>query len=501
MRCALLAGAVCAGALAAPAPGLAQAGWFDLEVPGSIERILGPGVPHPAGPRLLRDLIGVLHDPVSAAVNRTGAAAFRNCLTELQRLRTRWRAVDRAAGEVSLRRAAERAAGPALEALLELFGLRLARAGAEWSVSAAGGEPRRGICGAGPGWESAGVERRLNGGEALPWDLPRFVVSLPLTPRFWLELLYGERVGSEAQAATEAAERAADLMGRLVTDARAAQIYLGLAALDGRTLVWLRDRPRTLSRLRGDRLRVFARFGGGLRVHGGEVRVPGGSEAVPFWRRLVGADPTDPERFVDRLFARSSGRVAQMYHLVAHLPARQQRFLIGAWWPSDGDRRRNSAALRRVLARLPPPEPVFAGPGAEPPPDVDTVAVNVPGRRVCDVPPNEAIALTWELGLTEVSRDADSWTLRFFACSASRCTVRGSGSERAALESVAVDITREGFRYVCQVQSRMDFNHDCGESLRGGCLERRQRRRNARMYRLGYEQPPNALDPRQFIER
>lgn len=491
--------AVCAGALVAPAPGLAQTGWFDLEVPGSVERILGSRVPHPAGPRLLRDLIGVLHDPGAAAVNRTGAAAFRACLTELQRLRTRWRAVDRAAGEVSLRRAAERADGRrALEALLDSFGLHLARAGSAWRVATAEGEPRRGVCGAGPGWESASVQRRLNAGEALLWDLPRFVVSLPLTPRFWLELLYGERIGSEKEAAADVAERAADLTGRLVTDARAAQMYLGLAALDGRTLVWLRDHPRTLSRLRGGRLRAFARFGGGLRVHGGEVRVPGGSEAAAFWRRLVGADPADPERFVDRLFARSSGRIAQMYHLAAHLPERQRRFLIGAWRPSDGDRRRNSATLRRVLERLPPPESVFAGPGAEPPPDVDTVAVNAPGRHVCDVPPDEAIALTWELGLTEVSRYAYSWTLRFFACSASRCTVRGSANERDALESVAVDATREGFRYVCQVQSRMDFNHDCGE---GGCLERRQRLRTARMYRLGYEQPPNASDPRQFIER
>ena len=63
----------------------------------------------------------------------------------------------------------------------------------------------------------------------------------------------------------------------------------------------------------------------------GEVRVPGGAEAVSFWERLVDASPSDPGRFVERLFARSSGRVAQDYHMVSRLPERQQRFVLGSW--------------------------------------------------------------------------------------------------------------------------------------------------------------------------
>lgn len=86
------------------------------------------------------------------------------------------------------------------------------------------------------------MQRRLNEGETLAWDLPRFVVSLPLSAGFWLELLYGERTNSETLAATLLAERAADLTGRLVTDARAAQLYLGLSALDDPTLDWIRRR-------------------------------------------------------------------------------------------------------------------------------------------------------------------------------------------------------------------------------------------------------------------
>ncbi len=42
----------CAGLLVAPAAGLAQTartGWFELVVPGSLERILAPGFPDQPG--------------------------------------------------------------------------------------------------------------------------------------------------------------------------------------------------------------------------------------------------------------------------------------------------------------------------------------------------------------------------------------------------------------------------------------------------------------------
>ncbi len=227
------------------------------------------------------------------------------------------------------------------------------RAGAEARPIALqrGSRSRGKFCGAGPGWRSNAVERRLNAGGTLVWDLPHFAVSLPLSPGFWLELLYDRRVDDEAQAAALAAERSADLTGRLVTDARAAQFYLGLAALDDSTLAWPLRRPRTLFRLNGERLGAFARFGGGLRVQDREVRVPGGGGAVPFWEGLVGAPPTDPERFVDRLFARSSGRVAQAYHLVSRLPERQQRFVLGSWRTDARDRRRGLATRRAGAPR------------------------------------------------------------------------------------------------------------------------------------------------------
>ena len=359
----VLAAAVCGGLLLAPAPVRAQAAWFDLTVFGSIEQVVGTEVAS-LGPRFLRDLIGVFHDPEVALANRAAAERFRDCFGDLQRLRTRWLEVRRVAGAVGLRAAAGGDEGrQALEAFLDLFGLQLRRAGPAWRVAPNGDEARRraaadratalghrpdaaggAVCGTPGAWDSGEVERRLNAGEVVAWNLPELTVSLPLSPRVWLDVVYGEEAGTDAAAAARIAGRAADLVGRLVTDPRAAQLYVGLSSLDDQTLAWLGRSPGALSLLSGERLEAFARFGRSLRVHDGEVRVPGGDGAAAFWEELVDASVTEPERFAGRLFERSSARVAHAYDLVSRLSGRHRRFVLGDWQSNARDRR--AAATR-----------------------------------------------------------------------------------------------------------------------------------------------------------
>ncbi len=515
-----LAAAVCAGLLLAPAAGSAQAVWFDVTVDGSLEQVAGVGA-RALGPRLLRDLIGVFHDPAVAIANRRGAEAFGACLADLQRLRTRWRAVRRAAGEVGLHAAAEREdARRALEEFLELFDLRLQGDAATRRVAPNREEARRrrdaaraeadgdgpaaadqAVCGTDAGWRSVEVERRLNAGEALAWNLPQFTVSFPLSPGAWLTLVYEEESETEATAAARIAERAADLVGRVVTDPRAAQLYVGLSGLDDPTLGWLRRNPRVLSLLSGRRLAAFAQYGGGLRVHDGEVRVPGGADAAAFWEGLVDARVTDPERFVDRLFERSSARVAHAYHLVSRLPESHQRFVLGAWQPDSRDRRRGLETLWRVLEALPPPAPRFA--------DAASGRMTEFGfgdrlnERICGVPSGEAVALTWQIIETSDQADAE----RFFACGPTQCTSQGQPNE-----SVALDYVHSGRRggrmlYVCEVDAVMDFVRDSFGARAGPAPVGsfgggpRTSAQPARMYRLGYPLTGRDQDVRRFIVR
>ena len=384
LRRAVAAGA-CAGLLALPSAASAQEGWFDLEVPGALEEILGQSLPF-EGPRLLRGLIDLFHGPESATA-RQSAETFRGCLDDLQRLRTGWLDVEREAGEVSLAAAGRgRDARRALERFLDVLGLRLERDGPAPRVAPdrdearrraaareaaqaeaeeeedAEDEPAQPGCAAGTAgsWPPEDVERRLNAGEAIAWDLPHFAVSLPLSPRLWLAVLYRRDLDG-AEAAATAAALAAGMLARVVTEPGAARLYTGLAALDGPTLTWLAEHPRLQSRLyEEDRRAAFADFGRALRVRDGRVATPGGAESAPFWEDLVGASVSEPERFAERLFA--AAHLAYAYDVVARLPAARQRFVLGTWRSDARARRDGLRSLRSVFRGLPAPTPWFVDP-------------------------------------------------------------------------------------------------------------------------------------------
>lgn len=381
-----VAAGACAVVLALPAPAGAQEGWFDLDVPGSVEEILGQALPF-EGPRLLRGLIELFHGPDSATA-RESAATLRRCLGDLQRLRSHWRAVERAAGEVSLRAARRGGARRALGRFLDVLGLRLVRDGRESRVApgraeayrraavardasdASGGAggvaepedaaPRTCATGAGGSWQPEEVERRLNAGERIAWDIPHFSVALPLSPRPWLEVLDRRTAWSDEAAEESVTDLAAGVVGRLVTEPGPARLYAGLAALDGPTLAWLARSPRLQSRLYADHLTTFADFGRALRVRDGRVRTPGGPEYAPFWEELVDASVTAPERFADRLFGRPN--LAYVYDLVARLPPARQRFVLGSWQPDISVRRDGLRELGDLFRALPDPAPWFADP-------------------------------------------------------------------------------------------------------------------------------------------
>ena len=505
-----LAVAACAGLIVSPAAAPAQSVWFDLTVPGSIEEMLGTANRSLEGPHLLRRLIDVFHDGTGTIANPAQAAgAFRDCLGDVQRLRDRWRAVERAVGEVNLSAAAHADGRRALEPLLDLFGLHLTggpdprvapnrEGGRRRGAVETADEERRAVCGVGDGWGSADIERRLNAGETIAWDPPRFEVSLPLSPRVWLQVLYGDEPAGGA--AGQAAERAADLVGRLVTNPRAARFYAGLAALDDATLAWFQANPRVLARLADEHLTAFAQYGGGLRVRDGAVQAPGGAA---FWEALVGVPVTEPERFVDRLFA--SAQAANAYDLVARLPEASRRFVTGAGQPDARDWRRGLALLGRVMETLPLPDPRFAERADAR--DPDRVFTPRPGLRsgdrlnenICNLPDDEATIVTWELRPTGgIAAGWPGTRFRWGACGPFSCTRPGHSNLMDAMDRV---YARGRPEYVCQVEIRLRMELDgsivpqAGDTGRGGIQW------PAALYRLGYPLTDGQQDARRFIRR
>ena len=146
-------------------------------------------------------------------------------------------------------------------------------------------------------------------------------VPLPLDPSIWRETLLGRQV-PDAEIATA-----------ILSDRSTALLYHGLAALDDETLGWLGPDRETLLHLKRHAA-VFAVFGRSIRVKAGRVLVPGGTAAEAVWSGLVGAEPSRPSAFVQRLVRDRSGRLAWFYDSVAHLDPARQRLALAAAEPA-----------------------------------------------------------------------------------------------------------------------------------------------------------------------
>lgn len=139
-------------------------------------------------------------------------------------------------------------------------------------------------------------------------------VRLPLPPQIWQEVILHRQVESGS------------LMSAILRDRAASLVYFGLSALDDETLRWLSSHTGTLVHLR-KHPEVFAAFGRSLHIRDARVVLPGGPETAP-WESIVGADPADPEVFIERLMV-GNGRLALLYDTIEHLDGQHQQFALG----------------------------------------------------------------------------------------------------------------------------------------------------------------------------
>lgn len=159
------------------------------------------------------------------------------------------------------------------------------------------------------------------------------VVPLPLTAEFWRQVVVGPAVADEA------------LLRAIVTDRRAALVYVGLAALDEPTLRFLDEHRDVAATLARDRAAAFAAFARSLVVRDGRVVAPGGDEAADVWAHLVGVPPHDARRFVPELLGRSGGRVAYLFDNVTWIDQPRRRFVLGLGIADPALRRQHADAL------------------------------------------------------------------------------------------------------------------------------------------------------------
>ena len=123
----------------------------------------------------------------------------------------------------------------------------------------------------------------------------------------------------------------AHLFAIVMSDAAAAFLVHGLAALDDETLQFFVDHPAAVRQLYERGAPAFATFAAHLQVRANRVVVPGGDQAVPLWEALVGEKTGQPARFILHLFTRDKGRLAYLYDTIGSLDPARASFALGLW--------------------------------------------------------------------------------------------------------------------------------------------------------------------------
>jgi hypothetical protein len=143
-------------------------------------------------------------------------------------------------------------------------------------------------------------------------------VPVPLTSAVWSEVL--RRPVDPAH-----------LFAIVMSDAAAAFLVHGLAALDDETLQFFVDHPAAVRHLYDRGAPAFATFAAHLQVRANRVVVPGGDQAVPLWEALIGEKAGRPAPFVFQLFTRGEGRLAYLYDTIGSLDPARASFALGLW--------------------------------------------------------------------------------------------------------------------------------------------------------------------------
>ena len=155
-------------------------------------------------------------------------------------------------------------------------------------------------------------------GNTVRTDSPLERVPVPLPSAVWSEVL--RRPVDPAH-----------LFANVMSDAAAAFLVHGLAALDDETLQFFVDHPAAVRQLYERGAPAFATFAAHLQVRANRVVVPGGDQAVPLWEALIGEKAGQPAPFIFQLFTRDEGRLAYLYDTIGSLDPARASFALGLW--------------------------------------------------------------------------------------------------------------------------------------------------------------------------
>lgn len=118
-----------------------------------------------------------------------------------------------------------------------------------------------------------------------------------------------------------------DVIDSLVDDPTLARLYWSLSRMDTGTRDYLEQAVGLQKLLPYAAVLDF--YGGDLYIRSGRVAVPGGTAADAAWRKLVGASPERPAKFVVNLLAKDEGWLVAYYSALARVGPDSQAYFTG----------------------------------------------------------------------------------------------------------------------------------------------------------------------------
>jgi len=183
-------------------------------------------------------------------------------------------------------------------------------------------------------------------------------IPLPLSPRVWIDVVFGGKATPET------------LVSAILQSRSASLLYCGLLSLDDDTRAWIASQPDLIADVVARRPAAFLAAAPGLRVTSDGVRVPGGALAEPAWQALVGRRPKETTDFVRALLASGDGRLAYFFSAMAELTPPQIRLALNLESPDVAARidaaRRLSAVFQRLWTGRTIEQRAFTRPSLDP---------------------------------------------------------------------------------------------------------------------------------------
>lgn len=165
-------------------------------------------------------------------------------------------------------------------------------------------------------------------------------LPLPLSPRIWIDVVFGGQATPET------------LVSAILTSRGAALLYCGLLSLDDETRAWVAGQPDLIAEVVTRRPAAFLLVAPGLRVTAGGVLLPGGALAEPTWHALVGRRPQETTDFVRTLLGSGDGRLAYFFEAMAQLTPEQIRLALNLESSDVAARVESGRRLYSVFQRL-----------------------------------------------------------------------------------------------------------------------------------------------------